>query len=325
MKKITIADLYVDKKYYGEAVTVTGFIDKFRKKDENMGLIISNNEKSLNVMIPLEFINFELKEKTFIEVSGTVIPYMNAPLLKAKSISESKPSNEELLSSGLSTEKITEYKSAIKSVRTLIKNAEYQKLLDVCLSDENLDKLASLPATIFSSGNYPGGALAQTVIVALSVKDTGSLYRKFKNEAYDIKLNWDALLTASLLHLYGNIYFYTQGPEGFEKTRIGLLNGYYGTLEYYLTNISKDIVSDLNFSLLLNILAGSVQGGNKEVRAVTSEGSILKYAIMSYAAYDLTVSEIVRLSSKSEREDAVYAYSERLECQVLLEDGGKKE
>ena len=57
MKKITIADLYVDKKYYGEAVTVTGFIDKFRKKDENMGLIISNNEKSLNVMIPLEFIN----------------------------------------------------------------------------------------------------------------------------------------------------------------------------------------------------------------------------------------------------------------------------
>lgn len=323
MKKISIKDLYIDKKFYGEKIEVQGFIDKFQKKDENMGIIITHNDKTLSVIIPLESLTFELKEKIFVTISGTVIPYMNGPLLKAKTIQESIPSNEEML--GLSEEKIKEYLSVIKSVRSLIKNAEYNNLLDICLSDENLNKLATLPATIFSSGNYPGGALAQTAVVTLSVKDLGSLYRKYKNEAYDIKLNWDALLTASLLHLFGNTYFYTLGPEGFEKTKIGLLNGYYGTLEYYLTNIAKDVVSELNFSLLLNILAGSVQGGNKEVRAVTSEGSILKYAINSYAAYDLTVSEIVRLSSKSEREDAVYAYSERLECQVLLEDGGKKE
>lgn len=213
-----------------------------------------------------------------------------APLLQVKKIAYAKPGEYKSseLFDGLSEEKISEYKEIIRMCQSYVHHDGYKKLLAIVLTEENLNKLSVMPATLNYYGIYKGGALAGAALISRMVLDTGTDYVKYCNGLHQQNIDWSLLLTASLLNTFGVLQYLT--PEApFRKTQTGVDRGYPSVLQSMLERIviSNGIpLREEELSKLINVITCSV-ASRTGVKATTKEGILLRHTLALYAELDM--------------------------------------
>lgn len=234
------------------------------------------------------------------------------PLLQIKEISKANPGDYKSseLFDGLSEEKISEYKEIIRMCQSYVHHEGLKQLLAVTLTEENLNKLASMPATLNYYGLYKGGALAGAALISRMVLDSGIDYVKYFNGLHQRNIDWSLLLTASLLNTYGVLQYLT--PEApFIKTQIGVDRGYPSILQSMLerTVITHNIpLKDEELSRLINIITCSV-ASRTGVKATTKEGILLRHTLALYAELDMLDYGV---SEYEQEEGETYFFNEKL-------------
>lgn len=221
-------------------------------------------------------------------ISAAVLVEMKQPLIVIRSISECTEYQPAELFSGLSEEMITVYKTTIQELKARVKGSNYRKLLEVCLSDTNLDRLSKLPASLNGHGLYVGGCLATTAVVTDLALYDGVRYAKLANGIYTVAPNWDLLITAGLLHTYG-VFRYFDAEDPFKKSVMGVRMNYFPILQSSLerTMMEEHItLTDEEFGNLINVLQVAV-GGKTKTKAITKDGSILRHTISLYRECDM--------------------------------------
>lgn len=207
------------------------------------------------------------------------------PLGAIKSIGKAdagsyKPSD---LFDGLSDEKITLYKNTIKECVNYIKRDDLKQLVAKILDEQMLSQLSKMPATTAYHGTYGGGALAATATITKLVMQSGFQYVMGQNGLYHPSLDWDILITASLLQYCGVPDYFTD-TQPFKKTPIGLERGYLSVLQRKI-ELSNSTVDDFALARIINILSSSVPF-KSGVKATSSEGVILRHCSIMYEELD---------------------------------------
>lgn len=323
MKKKYIKDLT-----YGETIDRESFSLAHCngvKHEKDIEVVFSDRTGTVKAAVPLsvipEGISLETMEGNVFTVSGVILMDNQMPLLRVKELAVCSDFVPAELYQGLSKEKILAYIQDISELKCMIKHPGYRKLVDECLTPENLDKLAHLPATLGYYGKYSGGALAATDSVARMCMTSMVAYTKRGNGLTTAAPDWNALISASLLFMLGNIKYFRPDPP-FKKSDLGVALGIFPALQSTIEDCirGKDIgLTDVEFSTLLNALNVSVST-RTEVRAVSKEGPILRHCISLYAECDALDWECATHETQ-EGEDGYY-YSKKLSRYVMTANGG---
>lgn len=217
---------------------------------------------------------------------------------------------------GIDELKKQELIASIKDAKGKVTNKAYAQLLNVCLSDQTLEKLSLLPATLGWYGCYRGGALVSTCTVTYMAMSSMSSYTKRGNGITNTKPDWSLLITAALLHCYGRIDFFSE-EDAFKKSAKGMSMQYFSTLQHSIESaIYKNQIqmTDMELANLLNVLAVSVSA-RTDVKAVSKEGSILRMILRAYAEADQIDWQLANQSA--EDEETEYYFSSKLNRYIL--------
>lgn len=232
----------------------------------------------------------------------------NAPLVKVKSMQSApsgsyKPSD---LFDGLSPQKIAEYKKTIRELTARIPSKAMKALVGVVLSEETLNRLSIMPASIAYQGRYLGGALAETAASASIVTKAAVAYTTQSNGLYDYKFDWSVLCTAALLHMCAIPEFYT-AEQPFRMTERGVQRGYMSLLQDKIETAVREggiALSDEQVSKLLNVLSASVPR-KTGIRATCPEGKAFRLLLQFYEEMDQAAAALAEYDFK---EGESYAY-----------------
>ena len=219
---------------------------------------------------------------------------------------------------GLNDEVIARYKSTIKDCMKNITDKGLSKLVASVLDEQTLSQLASMPATLAYHGRYRGGALATTATVTKMVIQSGFQYIKAKNGLYEPKLDWNILITASLLANVGVIDYLSNEPP-FLMTPVGLERGYMSVLQHRIEKVADTIpeISEFTLARILNILACSIPM-KSGVKATSQEGVVLRHCQLLYEELDMLDYEM----ANHEAEDGEgYFYNSKLRRNIYLPNG----
>lgn len=234
-------------------------------------------------------------------------------LLQVKQIRKAEPGEYKSseLFDGLSEEKISEYKEIIRMCQSHVFHDGMAQLLKVTLTEENLDKLASMPATLNFYGIYKGGALAGSALISRMVLDCGIDYVKFFNGLHQRNIDWSLLLTSSLLNTFGVLKYLT--PEApFRKTQMGVDRGYPSILQSMLERIVYENnipLSEEELSKIINVITCSVSS-KTGVKATTKEGILLRHTLALYAELDMLDYGVSEYEPKDDEE--TYFFNSKL-------------
>lgn len=194
---------------------------------------------------------------------------------------------------GLTNEKKQDYISEIKALFNKVIHKGYRSLLDACLSDDVLNKLAEYPATHGFYGVYIGGALAATCTVTYMAINCAVAYVKRGNGISTQPPDWSLLITASLLHQVGRLAFFDPN-DPFKKSPRGVAMNYFSTLQSLLEEVIREHeipLTEMEIAMLLNVL--NVATSNRtSTRSVSKDGTILRSVLRLYGecdAYDWCV------------------------------------
>ncbi len=241
-----------------------------------------------------------------------------APYVKIKSMTKAKAGSFKTsdLFQGLSEKRIAEYKGAIRDTISHIPNEACKLLCEKALSDEVLDTLSRMPASIGFHGRYSGGALATAATVSKMAIQAGVQYQNWNNGLYGTALNWSVLVTASLLHtLAVKEYFAHEQP--WNKTEIGMNRGYFSLLQSDIEAVIHENSIQLDerlLSCILNVL-GCAVSMKTSVKATCPEGILFRHTLMAYEDLDMLAEE----TANHEAEDGEEGfYSSRSKRYVVL-------
>lgn len=291
MSKKFIKDLVV-----GESLNEV-FILKSISTDRNndYSIVLADKTGEINGYIPKACYSASIDTLVGNPVmfNGIVSNMGKSPYLKCRSISVATSFKMSDLMYGLPEEKKEAYKVIIRTIQAYVKNPHYKALVDSCLTDEVLDKLGILPATLSSYGKYPGGALASCAVVSDMAVHMGKIYLNLGNGIYTKDFQWSLLLTAALLHTYGNIRFITNEVP-FKKTDIGNCMGLLAILQQSLQElcVKEQIpLTDEEFADLINTLHASIYASSP-IKAVNKEGVMLRHIISLFNECDVFDCEV---------------------------------
>ena len=211
----------------------------------------------------------------------------------------------------LSKTTTAEYKAIIRKCQSHVHTPGFKQLLSITLTEENLDKLASMPATLNYYGVYKGGALAGAALISRMVLDSGIDYVKYFNGLHQRNIDWSLLLTASLLNTFGVLHYLT--PEApFRKTQTGVDRGYSSILQSVLekiVNVNDIPLKEEELSRLINVIICSV-ASRTGVKATTKEGILLRHTLALYAELDMLDYGVSEYEPGTE--DETYFYNAKL-------------
>lgn len=331
-KNITISQLAQQpSKFMGEVVNLTGKVTKFFRTEDGakVYIVLADAENTINCEIKPKILkdsNIPLDNGAIVTISGLLRLVNGQPGITIGKIEMATDFNPLEITNGLGEEMINKIISEIPNFYKYINNENYKQLAKACLTEENLRLLGKLPATLAEQGTYPGGALMETYVVSRMVLQDAMIYMQYENGIYTRGFNWSLMIMCSLLHLYGNIWYYRSFNSTFRKTRRGLNSGYFVILKEEIDKAIKEnniSISEDEIALITNVLGGAVTGGCKDIRACSKEGEVVAMAIKSFARMDLMDSEYDRLTrwNKDNHEPEIqeeYAYSDRLGCYIFV-------
>lgn len=254
---------------------------------------------------------------TVVAATGIVLARGRVPYLKVTELSVAEKFVSAEVLPGLPKAKVEECISDIHTLMGMIQNPHYAALVRAALTEENLRKLATLPATLNYYGRYNGGALAATNAVARMVTSSMASYTKRGNGMTTKDPSWSCLISASLLFTFGRMKYYTSTAP-YKKSSAGAALGYFPCLQSCIEDVIRanniPITQD-EISLLLNVLNVSVSD-KTEAKAVSKDGTILRHIIGLYAECDAYDWEI---ATADDTEDSIH-YSGKLKRYVVKPD-----
>lgn len=223
-----------------------------------------------------------------LNVSGPVIPKAGCVLeaeVKVRDVSVCEDYIPRELFGGISEETKMRYIKGIKTLMGKFSHSAYKRLVEVCLTDEVLEKLAKLPATHSSYGLYLGGALASTFTVATMVHYGAVAYYQGGNGLYDNTPNTDLLVATALLYQVGKIEYYDE-LEPYKKSIRGVILNYFPILQSLIERKVREheiLFEGDDLLILLNALSVT---GKSPSRSVSKEGAFVRNMINLYGESD---------------------------------------
>lgn len=258
-----------------------------------------------------------------LNISASVLVDKRNPLVVVKGFAVTSNYLPAELYSGIGEEKKKEFINLINAVKPKLSNKGYLALVNACLTNDNLEKLGTLPATHGYYGCYAGGALAATVSVTYMLMSSMAAYVHKGNGITTQPPNWNVLLTAALLHAFGRID-YCDSSDPFKKSARGVTMNYFSTLQHSIeTNIfaNKIELSDQEIANLLNVLAVAVST-RTDTKAVSKDGAILRSIIRLYGDCDAIDYQIANHAAEEGEE---YYYDRKLSRYLLTSNERNRE
>lgn len=212
------------------------------------------------------------------------------PLVKVKALEKAEKGSfdEAELYDGLTREGIAKYLGIIAECKKVVKDEELSRLVSTLLTDETLELLSKMPASLKFHGKFEGGALAATACATKMALQEAASYIKNGNGLYTLTIDWSLLATAGLLHAVAIPEFYTR-ERPFSKTVVGVQRGYMSLLEGKILSAAAGIgldSQDIRLAKVLNALACSVPT-KSVIRATGPEGKIFRAALGTYSELDM--------------------------------------
>lgn len=245
-----------------------------------------------------------------LNVSGPVVPKSGCVLeaeVKVRSLSICEDFVPKELFSGISVETKERYIKGIKTLIGKFSHSAYKKLVEVCLTDDTLERLAKLPATHSAYGLYLGGALASTFTVATMVHYGAVAYYQGANGLYDNMPNTDLLVATALLYQVGKIEYYDE-TEPFKKSLKGVILNYFPILQSLIEQKVREheiVFEGEDLLILLNALSVT---GKTPSRSVSKEGAFVRNMISLYGESDAFDSFVANNLAEAEGN---YVYSDK--------------
>ena len=251
---------------------------------DNSGEIVAtiSADNSEMVRIIKEHVNGVLN------ISGPVVPRAGCVLeaeVKVRDVAVCVDFIPKELFGGISDETKERYIVGIKNLISKFTHSAYKALVEACLTDDVLEKLAKLPATHSFYGLYLGGALASTFTVATMVHYGAVAYYNGKNNLYDNTPNVDLLVATALLYHVGRIEYYDE-VEPFKKSMKGVILNYYPLLQSLIEQKVREheiVFEGDDLLILLNALSVI---GRSSSRSVSKEGAFVRNMVILYGECD---------------------------------------
>lgn len=263
------------------------------KQDVNdYSLELSDSSGSIRGVIPKDawVQEFDSFNNCVVSIRGVVLIEQGTIFVKLKNIvlaDKSMYASRDIFLS-IPDDVLKLYQSNIQKQIERVNNPNYKQLLHSCFTQEAMSKMYLMPATISQHCTLRGGMLEAIALITTQVVDFGVNYVKLANRIYSSNLNWDLLITASLLHNYGNFDFFTE-EYPFKRTDIGIHLGYTSTLQGVIDEIiisTQNPITKKERAVLFGLL-NQVSGYKADSKAVCNEGIILKGIFELYAILDM--------------------------------------
>lgn len=314
MKKVFIRDLV-----FGQAIDHEMFRIEHgpgENKDGTISVILSDKTGKVVGKCPS---GFQFADGDCVELSAVVLVGENGQekILTITELSLTSDYRPADMYEGIPSERIKAYIQSIREIIPKIVHPGYRALVEACLTDSALKRLAEVPCTLNWYGRYRGAALAATDQVTRMVAQSMTGYVKHGNGLTTTAPAWSLLLTASLLHAYGRIIYFDK-DDPFKRTPLSISLGYFPMLQCAIQDVIRknpDTVklTEQEEANLLNVLAVSVSM-KSEVHSVSKDGAILRNVIRMYAECDAFDWEI---ANHTPEEGENYYYSKSLRNYVM--------
>lgn len=236
-------------------------------------------------------------------VDGIYLPENNKLQVKIKKIEKAENASAKDLADlyvCISPELLETYINTIRKYASCVKAQGYRDLLNLYFSKENLKLMRTMPATHTRQCSLGGGMLAATANLTTMAVAMANHYTKLGNGIYTAPINWDLLITGSLLHLAGNlVYFSPEQPH--LKTTTGVNQGFasceQNMILYYVYS-NNLVLSDAELSLLLGVVAQCNEYG-AGVKGCCMEAILLGGIYRTYCSMDRFDNELQTLADSS--------------------------
>lgn len=307
-------------------------IKNLKKSGDRYYFTVSDKSGNLDAYCSVKLYSYEQIRnfsKCPVLISGLAEAKLNAlPVVKVKQFS-SAPVTDELLEQTtemIDAQHIDFYLQNIQKYKNAVKNPAYCQLLDAFFSEEHLKMLQTMPATHTRQANLYGGLLQETAVVTALSVNNANLYLRYANGIYSFaetyQIDYDLLITGALLHLSGNLlYFSEKIPH--HKTSLGVNQGFINCTTNLIHNFIREygiVISDEDLAALFSVVC-QCDEHNKSVKANCLEAKILKGAFYTFKSLDMFERSVVKaietvgLSDEEEQDELnEYMYNSELNC-----------
>lgn len=279
MKKITATSLLVGEMLENHAF----YLAEITEKDKDtLQLVLSDTSGMVRAFMPKANGFEELTSfvKKVVQISGPILVDENARAcikVTAIALAEQGTYRSSDIITTLPMDVINRYVAVLAELVKSIENENYRTLVNVCFSKQNIIKMANLPASLNWHCSLKGGMLEAIVAVTKQAKDFAHNYVALNNGVYSSQINFDLLLTAGLLHNYGNFAFYTN-DEPVKRSQTGILQGYITTLIISMKDVitkNEIPITEEEFAALCGIW-NHCSGYKSSTAPASTEATLLK-------------------------------------------------
>ena len=191
--------------------------DIYTPKGEYFRMLLSDSTGNILTQIPNVLAKqsglVNLPAGTVIQVSGVIL---NEGIERLFSLNNTLSVCTEYMPcevfGGISAEVASKCIADIKALFEKIYHPGYRMLVEACLTDDVLKRMSNMPATSSSYGRYNGACLVATNAVSHMVLTSMAAYTNRGNQISTTRPSWNALTTAALLFLYGNLEYFAPNP-----------------------------------------------------------------------------------------------------------------
>jgi len=311
---------------FGEDLKNEIFSLKQKKGDcgENYRMVLSDRTGDVLAQTPIASAKkaglYDMPEGTVIEVSGVLLNEgMDKMLILREDISVCTEYFPREVIGGISSEVAEKCKAEIRELFPMIKHPGYRALVEACLTDDTLERMERMPATVNAYGRYNGACLVATNAVSHMVLTSMTAYTKRGNNISTTKPSWYALTTASLLFLYGNLEYFSPMPP-YRRTTQGVMMGYVALLQKMIDGVIREnniMLSEIDYATLISILKVALEE-KTGLRAASKDGAILRHVITLYRDCDCFDWDIANHDAEeSEEVEDGYYYSRSMKAYVV--------
>lgn len=184
------------------------------------------------------------------------------------------------------------YLDKIRTYINAVKNPHYRALLEVFFAEKNVSLIKTMPATHTRQASAFGGMLQETAMVTAQCVSWLNLYNTYYNGLYSFKgydaIDYDLLITGSLLHLCGNLLYFAPSQPHI-KTDEGVNMGFSAACHCVISSFVREyglIFEENELSSLLGVIF-QCDDLNKSAKATCLEAIVLRENYHTFKAVDV--------------------------------------
>lgn len=231
--------------------------------------------------------------------------------------------------SGLSEEKISQYKGIVRGCAGVVRQWEmdkygeprYFKVLHAYFTNAEMDILSRRPASVLDCGRFYGGALALVANVAEQCRMNREISEEMSHGLYRTETDYSLMLTACLLCMAGEKEYV---DDNMNKTQRGVVRGYHSLLQSRVEElIAASGINQYDGDRLLNTVHCMFHGGGK-IKGVEKEATVCRMLLDLYRTSDM-IDECLSEAPDEKDIEKGFKFSQTLNSYFLVPKSENKE